>query len=72
MPPDPARDSGAARTFPGMQSSGQDEGDARTFLSQAFTTDRQAPQKLAAAQVEATLAVAAALTEFAAVIAAGN
>jgi len=43
-----------------------------TFLSQAFTTDGQTPEKLAAAQVEATLAVAAALTELAAAIAAGN
>ena len=42
------------------------------FISRAFTSDGPAADLLAAARVEATLAVASALAELAGVIAAGN
>lgn len=51
-----------------MLSSSQHESEALGFLSTGLTGGEDAPEQLAAARVEATLAVAAALTELAAIL----
>jgi hypothetical protein len=53
-----------------MRSPDQHESDAMDFVSRAFTSDEQSADLLAAGKIEATLAVAAALSELAAVLAA--
>jgi hypothetical protein len=51
-----------------MLSSSQHEGEALGFLSTALTGGEGAREQLAAARIEATLAVAAALTELATIL----
>jgi hypothetical protein len=53
-----------------MQPPEQHEADAMDFISRAFTSEGQTEDFLAAAKVHATLAVAAALNQMAAEIAA--
>lgn len=66
LPPEPAAG------LPVSGASSQHEGDAMDFIRRPFTTEGQPEDVLAAAKVEATLAVAAALSELAEEIRAGR